>query len=199
MLLTRTRNVALLVAVVTGIVAFGLARSEPAASHDEADAQAKIGDAMRAGPSSLADKATILDYEMDDAGNFIVLRDGSKDWSCFPDTSGTPSDDPMCFDQTWLAWMQAFMAGEEPKTAVPGLAYMLQGGTDASNTDPFATEPAAGEEWVTSPPHVMLIMPGKLDQTVFSTDPDSGKPWIMFAGTPYEHIMMPVADLENAG
>jgi hypothetical protein len=76
---------------------------------------------------------------------------------------------------------------------------MLQGGTDASNTDPFATEPAAGEEWVVSAPHVMLITHEELDQTVFSTDPDSGGPWIMFAGTPYEHIMMPVADLEQAG
>src|SRR4051794_8266458 len=63
MLLTRPRNVALLVAVVIGIVAFGLARSEPVASQDEADAQATIADAMRAGPSSLSDKATILDYE----------------------------------------------------------------------------------------------------------------------------------------
>jgi len=43
----------------------------------------------------------------------------------------------------------------------------------------------------------MLIMPGEVDQTVFSTDPDSGGPWIMFAGTPYEHIMMPVAEGEN--
>ena len=69
---------------------------------------------------------------------------------------------------------------------------MLQGGSDASNTDPFATEPAAGEEWMTSPPHIMILMPGDLDQTVFSTDPHSGGPWIMWAGTPYEHIMMPV-------
>ena len=38
-----------------------------------------------------------------------------------------------------------FVAGEEPNTQVVGLAYMLQGGSDASNTDPFATEPAEGE------------------------------------------------------
>ena len=48
----------------------------------------------------------------------------------------------------WLDWLYAFVAGEEPTVTVPGLAYMLQGGSDASNTDPFATEPAAGEEWV---------------------------------------------------
>jgi hypothetical protein len=80
-----------------------------------------------------------------------------------------------------------------------GLAYMLTGGSDASNTDPFATEPAAGEELMTSPPHVMILLPEELDQTVFSTDHHSGDPWIMWAGTPYEHIMMPTADVEHAG
>lgn len=47
---------------------------------------------------------------------------------------------------------------------------------------------------MTTPPHVMLLLPGDLDQSVFSTDPDSGEPWIMWAGTPYEHLMMPVAE-----
>jgi hypothetical protein len=199
MLPKRTLNVALLLVLAAGTVAFGLARSAPAAGQDDADAQAKIADAMRAAPSSISAQATILDYAMDAAGKFVVLREGGNGWSCFPDTPGTPSDDPMCLDQTWMAWMDAFMANKAPTTTVPGLAYMLQGGTDASNTDPFATEPAAGEEWVTSPPHVMIILPGKLDQTVFSTDEHSGQPWIMFAGTPYEHIMMPVADGEHAG
>ena len=90
--------------------------------------------------------------------------------------------------------MYAFVAGEEPDTQVAGLAYMLQGGSEASNTDPFATEPAEGDEWMASPPHVMLIMPGDLDQSVFSPDFHSGAPWIMYAGTPYEHIMMPVVE-----
>jgi hypothetical protein len=73
---------------------------------------------------------------------------------------------------------------------------MLQGGSDASYTDPFGTESAEGEEWVNSPGHIMLIMPGELDQSAFSIDHASGHPYIMRAGTPYEHIMMPVADGE---
>jgi hypothetical protein len=197
MLLKRTRNVALLSVLVIGTVAFGLARAAPAASQDDADTQAKIEDAMSAAPTAIAKDATILDYEMDDAGNFVVLREGNNDWSCFPNTPGTPSDDPMCLDQTWMVWMDAYMNNKDPNITAPGLAYMLQGGTDPSNTDPAATEPAAGEDWLTSPPHVMLIMPGAIDQTVFSTDADSGGPWIMWAGTPYEHIMMPVAEAEH--
>ena len=121
-----------------------------------------------------------------------MLREGSNGWFCFPDGPSSPGNDPQCLDQTWLDWLYAFMAGDEPTTQVVGFAYMLQGGSDASNTDPFATGPEEGNEWITSPAHVMLIVPGDLDQSVFSTDPHSGGPWIMWAGTPFEHIMMPV-------
>jgi hypothetical protein len=38
-----------------------------------------------------------------------------------------------------------------------GLVYMLQGGSDASNDDPFATAPKPGEKWVTTGPHVMMV------------------------------------------
>jgi hypothetical protein len=128
-----------------------------------------------------------------------VLREGSNGWYCLPDALGTPGPDPWCFDQTWLDWAYAFTAQTEPKTTVPGLAYMLQGGSDASNNDPFATEPDAGNEWMNSPAHVMLLLPGDLVESGFSPDYESGGPWIMWAGTPYEHIMMPVADGERMG
>ncbi len=197
MLPKRTLNVALVLALVAGTVAVGLARSEPVAGQDDADAAAKIASATSAAPAALAANATILDNELDADGKFVVLREGSNGWYCSPDALGTPGDDPWCYDQTWLDWAYAFVAQQEPTVTVAGLAYMLRGGSDASNTDPFATEPAAGEEWIASPPHVMLLLPGDLDQTVFSTDPHNGGPWIMWAGTPYEHIMMPVAEGEH--
>jgi hypothetical protein len=198
MLKNKWQNVALLL-VVAGPLAFGLGRSVPAAGQDDADIQAMIENAMSAGPLSLSADATILDYALDDAGKFVVLREGSNGWSCYPDYPGSPGNDPQCMDQTWLDWMYAFFAGEEPTVTAPGLAYMLQGGSDPSNTDPLATEPPAGEEWVATPPHIMLVLPGELDQTVFTTDHHSGEPYIMWAGTPYEHIMMPLAELENEG
>jgi hypothetical protein len=194
MLRKRTVNAALLLVVAIGAVGFGLTRSAPVASQDDADVAAKIANAMNAAPSAISANATILDNALDDAGAFVVLREGSNDWSCFPDFPASPGNDPQCLDQTWLAWLYAFVAGDEPKVTVPGLAYMLQGGSDPSNTDPLATEPAAGEEWVSSLPHVMLLLPGELDQSVFSTDHHAGGPFIMWAGTPYEHIMLPVAD-----
>jgi hypothetical protein len=185
----------LLLLLGTGLLALGFTQATPAASQD--DAAAKIENAMSAAPSSVSATATILDWEMDDAGKFVVLQDGSNGWFCLPDDPTTPSDDPMCVDQAWLDWVYAFAAGKEPPTQVAGLAYMLQGGTAASNTDPAATEPAAGEDWITDPPHVRVILPDDLDQDVFSTDHASGQPYIMWAGTHYEHIMMPVADGEH--
>ena len=192
MLLKRTWHVVSLLVLLAGMVAVGLAHAAPAAGQDDADA--KIAEAMSAAPESIGKEATIYDLNVDDQGNFIVLREGSNGWSCFPDAPGTPSVDPMCLDQTWMGWLAALIAQEDPDTKAPGLAYMLQGGSDASNTDPYATEPAEGDEWVSSPPHVMLLLPEELDQSVFSTDHAGGRPYIMWAGTPYEHIMMPVSD-----
>ncbi len=197
MLRERTPKVALLLVIGIGAIAFGLARSAPVASQDDADVAAKIENAMSAAPATISANATINDYEFDDDGAFVVLREGSNGWYCFPDIVATPGNDPICQDQAWQDWTYAFFAGEEPNVTVPGLAYMLQGGSDASNSDPLATEPSEGEEWVNAPAHVMLLMPGELDQTVFSTDHDSGGPYIMWAGTPYEHIMMPVAAGEH--
>jgi hypothetical protein len=199
MLRKSTVKVALLLVVGIGTIGVGLGRSAPVAGQDDADAQAKIENAMSAAPSAISANATILDNAFDDDGNFVVLREGSNGWSCFPDIPSSPGNDPQCYDEPWMEWNYAFYAGEVPNVTVPGLAYMLQGGSDPSNTDPLATEPAAGEEWVTSPPHLMLLLPGDLDQTGFSTDHDSGEPYIMWAGTPYEHIMVPVAEGEPEG
>jgi hypothetical protein len=194
MLLKHTRNMALLLVVVIGAIGFGLSGAAPVSSQDDAEVTARIASAMSAAPAAISEQATIMDNAVDDAGTFVVLREGSNDWSCFPDIPASPGNDPACYDQTWLDWNYAFLAGEAPNTTVAGIAYMLQGGSDASNTDPLATEPAAGEAWVNSGPHIMLILPGELDQSVFSTDHDSGEPSIMWAGTAYEHIMVPVAD-----
>jgi hypothetical protein len=71
---------------------------------------------------------------------------------------------------------------------------MLAGDTGGSNTDPFATEQESNNHWVRTGPHVMIVgssakgMQGYLR----SADPDPTKPYVMWAGTPYEHLMLPV-------
>jgi hypothetical protein len=160
--------------------------------HADDETQAKIESAMSAAPMAVAMDATILDYPSDMTKPFIELRKGTNEWTCFPDWLATPGNDPECLDEMWMKWNDAFVAGTKPEITAPGVAYMLAGGSDASNTDPLAMEPSAGEEWLTTPAHIMLLLPGKLDTTLYSTDFHSGGPWIMWAGTPYEHIMVPV-------
>jgi hypothetical protein len=147
---------------------------------------------MSAAPRAVAKDATILDYPAQEGSEPAVLRKGTNDWTCFPDDPSTPANDPMCLDKVSMAWAQAWMSKQEPKLAGPGIAYMLQGGGSASNTDPFAKKPPAGETWMKEAPHIMVFSPGKLDPSVYGTDPHAGRPWIMWAGTPYEHLMIPV-------
>jgi len=154
--------------------------------------QDKIQNAMSAAPGSVAINATIMDWPATEGDEPVMLREGSNDWTCFPDYPASPSNDPTCLDKTWMQWFKAYMNKTEPKIAAPGFAYMLQGGSDASNTDPFAAEPPAGEKWLEAPPHLMVVVPGKLDPSVFSSEYNSGGPWIMWGGTPYEHLMIPV-------
>jgi hypothetical protein len=137
----------------------------------------------------------IVDWPTEATGDLVTLRQGDNGWTCFTDTPGTPANDPMCLDKTWMVWFQAYLTGSEPEINNVGVAYMLQGGSDASNTDPAATEPAPGEDWVISAPHLMLLAPGGFDPADFSTDHLSNQPYIMFEGTPYEHLMILVADL----
>ena len=105
-----------------------------------------------------------------------------------------PTNDPVCVDEVWLEWFRAVLAGNDPEVSSVGFAYMLQGGSVADNDDPSVLEPAAGAEWQVDPPHVMIVSPEPLDLTLYSTDHHAGGPWVMFGGTPVEHIMFPLTD-----
>jgi hypothetical protein len=83
------------------------------------------------------------------------------------------------------------VAGEEPNVEKVGISYMLSGDAGLSNTDPSATEPTDDNEWHVSSPHTMVLVPGSNYEGV-STDHTNGGPYVMWAGTPYAHIMVPV-------
>jgi hypothetical protein len=167
------------------------------AAQDDASTQAAIENAISAAPPALAENATILGFPAEDGGDMVVLREGTNGWTCIPDWPVSPGNDPMCLDETFAQWNDALAAGTDPELTSVGLAYMLQGGSDPSNTDPFAMEPAEGEDWISTPPHIMIVFPTPLDPELFPTDHSYGGPYVMWAGTPYEHIMMPVAALPH--
>jgi len=199
-----TRKLALLVFAVILLTACQPIQPMPAdagpdtSAEDQGDVDAKIQNAMDAAPPFISEGATIIDWPSEPGGEPALLRAGSNDWLCLPDNIGTPGNDPMCVDPIWTSWMNAFMAGTVPEITAPGISYMLAGGSDPSNYDPYATEPQEGEDWVNSGPHIMLLMPGGFDPADFSTDPLSGGPYIMWEGTPYEHLMVPVVPATEA-
>ena len=170
-------------------MAVSLAQQSPTMSDEE-----KIADAMSAGPAAITQNATIAEWPSELGGEFNVLREGSNGWTCLASSSAAilgGLQDPSCEDETWFAWDQAFAAGEEPNVEKVGISYMLSGDGGASNTDPAATEPTDDNEWHVSGPHMMVLVPGS-DYAGVSTDPNNGGPFVMWAGTPYAHIMVPI-------
>jgi hypothetical protein len=149
-------------------------------------ASAKIAEAVSAGPAKLAENAAVVDWDG------TALREGTNGWTCFPDTPDQPGITPMCLDGQWLKWADAWH-NKKDATGVTeiGLAYMLRGGWDASNTDPYATEPS--EDAVPSGPHLMVILPDPAALDGLSTDHTTGGPWVMWKGTPFAHIMIPIS------
>ncbi|RLT42587.1 MAG: hypothetical protein DWI57_05445 [Chloroflexi bacterium] len=156
------------------------------------EAVAKIQAAMSAAPLAISLHATILDWPAQPGGDFTTLREGSNGYTCLPPRAGRPTPDPMCLDEIWLAFFTDRRAGRVPEKAGIGVAYMLQGGNSASTDDPSLAQPRPGEDWMIDPPHVMLLSPDPLDTDYYPVTPEAGGPWILYAGTPYEILMVPV-------
>jgi hypothetical protein len=163
------------------------------------DADSKIADAMRAAPPSIAENATIIDWPDAEGAEMTVLREGTNGWVCYPSNPiviAEGEEDPMCLDEVWQAWLEALLAGEDVTVERLGIAYMLRGDAGTSNIDPTATGPTDDNEWHVAGPHIMLLMPG-LNYEGISTDHTNGGPYVMWRDTPYAHVMVPIAGVEE--
>jgi len=162
----------------------------------------KIANAMSAAPAVIGKNATIVDWPEKEGGQPKQLRAGTNGWVCFPTSptefGGASVDDPMCLDKQWQGWGDAWMNKTPPKVEGTGIAYMLKGDKGASNTDPFASGPTATNNWVVSPAHIMVLYADLKMLDAFPTDPNNGGPWVMWKGTPYAHLMVPVAPTKPA-
>ena len=143
-----------IVFVAAGGLGGGLGWVSAASAASPPDTAALIASAASAAPASIGKDATVM---VMNAKGMSVLRKGTNGWTCFPDDPATPGKDPMCLDANGMAWMDALSAHKPPPKGKIGLSYMLQGGSDASNLDPFLTKPPAGAKWVTTGPHVMVL------------------------------------------
>jgi hypothetical protein len=159
--------------------------AEPAKSNDP------IQSAMAAAPEAIARDAAIIVANPD--GSMKTLREGKNGFTCMPDNPTSPGPDPMCMDGNGMKFMTALIAHRPPPADAVGLMYMLAGGTDASNTDPYAKKPTAEDPWIKTGPHVMVVgSPSILAGYPSGKTPDTKSPYVMWAGTPYAHLMVPV-------
>ena len=179
-----------LVILSLGVTAGAFAEAKKAAA--KPTKAALIASAMKAAPMAVAKNATVVNMEAD--GTMTELRKGTNGFTCMPDNPTTPGPDPMCFDANAMAWAMAWMKHEPPPTGKVGFMYMLAGGTDASNTDPWATKPTESNHWIKTGPHIMIVGGDQAfyDSYPKSADPDTSVPYVMWAGTPYQHLMAPV-------
>jgi hypothetical protein len=99
---------------------------------------------------------------------------------------------PMCLDAVWQKWAPAWKNKKPFQTDKIGIAYMLLGDSGASNVDPHATKPTPDNEWVVTGPHLMILVPDPKMMAGIPSDPATGGPYVMWRGTPYAHIMVPV-------
>ena len=138
-----------------------------AQAQDEATTNWKIHKAMLAAPASISAEATIYVREGEDGEDWIVLREGSNGWGCFP--GADDEMEPTCWDPAAVERQQARSRGEEVEFDGVAVAYML-----------------AGDE-----PHLMVYAGGTDAIAGFSTDGDSGLPHAMGEGRG-AHLMLPI-------
>ena len=146
-----------------------------------------IDELSLAAPSDLVKGATIMNKDAN--GKMTTVQEGTNGWTCMD-----PGGAPMCADKAAMEWVEAWRSkGPEPQKL--GFIYMLKGDDGASNTDPYAVKEAPDNHWIKTGPHVMIV--GAAAKAMMQGYPrdakaDPNKPYVMWPGTRYEHLMLPV-------
>jgi hypothetical protein len=145
---------------------------------------AYIAKVKTAAPEEIVNKASII---MMQGGKPRELQAGTNGFTCLIGPDGTPA----CADPNGMEWMKATGARTEPPDKI-GFIYMLAGDTGTTNHHPHQRETRL--HWVQTGPHVMIVGPRVREmmgypRTLDVADPT--QPYVMFPGTPYEHLMLP--------
>ena len=159
----------------------------------------KIWAYSTAAPSFIASGCKVMEADG------TVLREGTNDWTAMPGNPRGMSDPengwkdpheamPMVMDAQAMKWAMAFMSGKKPELDHDGWMYMLHGDMGEDNTKQlvFNKEDAAEGHWIESGPHIMLMPKDPSSLKGLTTDFNSGGPYIMFEGTGYDHVMIPL-------
>jgi hypothetical protein len=139
-----------------------------------------------AAPEQVVAKASIV---MMQDGKPRSLQTGTNGFTCTIGGDGTP----FCADENALAWQKSIASKSDPPNKI-GFIYMLAGDTGTNNE--AAGQRASHQHWVQTGPHVMIVGPMVREMVGYPRNvdvPDPTQPYSMYPGTPYEHLMLPVA------
>jgi hypothetical protein len=187
----RRTTFALLCCLLSGLAILAVAAPARAVT---GKSETKMSDAAlmkalgKAAPKSVLDHATIM--AMDPDGSMRTVRQGDNGFTCMD-----PDNSPMCADKAAMEWVDAWQGHKPPPSNGLGFVYMLSGDTGTSNTDPYAKAKTADNNWIQTGAHVMVVGDAAKEMAKnYPRDamPDPKKPYVMWAGTPYEHLMLPV-------
>ena len=170
-------------AILTSIAIF---MSYIVTAHANGNSRTLLEDALSAAPPTLKAAVTVMDWDKN------VLQKGTNNYTCFPTPPQLQGKAPMCFDATWLEWADAWTNKKPFKAKTIGISYMLAGDEGASNIDPYAEGETADNQWIVEGPHLMIILPDAALLDSLPTDPSLGGPYVMWKGSPYAHIMVPI-------
>ncbi len=180
----RRTSVGILVATVVFGISFVLLAQDPSAG--KSSKEAMIKSALAAAPAEIARDAGVVMVKPD--GSIEALRESRNGFTCMPDNPNSPGKDPMCADPQGWQWVSSWIKrAPKPTNNQPGIIYMLQGGSDISATDPWATKT---DHYISSPPHYMIVWPFDPKTSGLPTQPSKTGTWIMWADTPYAHLMI---------
>ena len=148
-----------------------------------------------AAPSFIGEEATVI------GASGEILRTGTNGWRCEPfmlmPEGGfeTPRHAiPACSDANAVAWAEAYKTNKTPKLEADGWIWMLHGdlGTDNFKPHTDGQKDAGHRHYIESGPHLMLMPQDPASLEGQTTDFTTGAPYVMFEGSPYVHLMIPL-------
>jgi hypothetical protein len=91
-----------------------------------------------------------------------------------------------------MKWMAAAASGSVFTTSVIGVAYTMAGDPLLNIDNPLETDPNDGGVWRQERAHIMLLFPDMNVVADLPRNPFAGGPYIMWRGTPMEHVILPM-------
>jgi hypothetical protein len=147
-----------------------------------------INSAVEGAPERISAQAAVV--RLDPGGKTAELRKGTNGFTCAVMPDGSLA--PVCADEHGWRWLvAAFSKQPKPTNTQPGIAYMAKGGKHFETPDgKIVMEPTGETKEVEEPPHYMVLWPIDAAKTRLPTKPNAGGTYVMFAGTPFAHLMV---------